>query len=270
VEGPTSVPVTIIVPAQCYARCQEPFGRVNSRIVGCDPAHLTRRVRRPRRPEPARTSLATVLLAIDTGTPAVTVAVADGAEVLAESTQVDARRTGELLAPAIEAVLAAAGVGRRDLTSIAVGVGPGPFTGLRVGLVTARTIAAVLGIPVAGVCTHDHLALASGLVGVFRVVTDARRKEVHWAEYHAAAGQLPRRLSGPHVDKPAAVPYDGPAVGQGAATYAEHFPDHREPLHPSAAALARWVTAGGPTLAADPLYLRRPDAMEPRPRKSVL
>ncbi|MGZ4589539.1 MAG: tRNA (adenosine(37)-N6)-threonylcarbamoyltransferase complex dimerization subunit type 1 TsaB [Actinomycetes bacterium] len=211
-----------------------------------------------------------MLLALDTATPAITVAVADGADVLAESTQVDARRTGELLAPAIADVLARASVDRRALTAIAVGVGPGPFTGLRVGLVTARTMGAVLGLPVLGVCTQDHLALASGLAGLFRVVTDARRKEVHWAEYDAAAGALPRRLDGPHVDKPSAVAFGGPAVGLGAATYAEHFPGHREPLHPSAASLARWVAASGPTLDPLPLYLRRPDAVQPHARKPVL
>ncbi|MDQ1665140.1 MAG: tRNA threonylcarbamoyladenosine biosynthesis protein TsaB [Actinomycetota bacterium] len=215
-------------------------------------------------------SLATVLLALDTATPAVTVAVADGAQVLAERTEVDARRTGELLAPAIAAVLAEAGVDRRALTSVAVGVGPGPFTGLRVGIVTARTMGAVLGIPVVGVCTHDHFALAAQLDGVFRVVTDARRKEVHWAQYVAAGAGLPQRQDGPHVDKPAAVSFPGPAVGLGAEIYPEAFPDHRAPLHPSATALARWVAAGGATLEPVPLYLRRPDAMQPQARKSVL
>jgi tRNA threonylcarbamoyladenosine biosynthesis protein TsaB len=124
-----------------------------------------------------------VLLALDTATPAVTVAVADGERVLAERTTVDARRHGELLAPAIEAVLREAGVDRRDLTRIGVGVGPGPFTGLRVGLVTARTLGAVLGLEVLGVCSLDVLALGARLTGEYRVVTDARRREVHWAAY---------------------------------------------------------------------------------------
>ncbi len=99
-----------------------------------------------------------LLLALDTATPAVTVALHDGHRVLAEVSEVDARRHAELLAPGIEAVLAQAGATTRDLTAIAVGTGPGPFTGLRVGLVTARTLASTLGVPVHGVCTLDVLA----------------------------------------------------------------------------------------------------------------
>lgn len=201
-----------------------------------------------------------MLLALDTATPAVTVALADGDRVLAQRSTVDGRRHGELLAPAISSVLDEAGVDRRSVTRIAVGVGPGPFTGLRVGLVTARTLGAVLAIPVVGVCTLDALALQSGLDGAFRVVTDARRKQVHWAAY-ATDGGL-HRVDGPHVDGPSDVAWAGPAVGAGAAMYAEHFPGHRGPDHVSAVALCGWVAAGLPLLAPDPLYLRRPDAAE--------
>ena len=210
-----------------------------------------------------------MLLALDTATPAVTVALADGEQVLAEQTTVDARRHGELLAPAIERVLAHAAAVRTDLTAVAVGVGPGPFTGLRVGLVTARTLGAVLGIPVLGVCTLDVLALGAGLDGEFRVVTDARRREVHWAAYRGGADG-PARLDGPRVAAPADSGYDGPAVGAGAALYPDAFSGHREPLYPRAADLARWVARGLPTVAPEPLYLRRPDAAEPGARKSVL
>jgi tRNA threonylcarbamoyladenosine biosynthesis protein TsaB len=211
-----------------------------------------------------------VLLALDTASPAVTVAVADGEQVLASATTVDARRHAELLAPAIVSVLAQAGVDRRDLTAIAVGVGPGPFTGLRVGLVTARTLGAVLLVPVLGVCTHDHLALASGLTGAFRVVTDARRKEVHWSAYDTDEYERPRRVEGPHVQRPEHAAWAGPVVGDGAQLYPESFPDGREPLHPSAAALATWIARGLPTVEPNPLYLRRPDVAEPTARKSVL
>jgi tRNA threonylcarbamoyl adenosine modification protein YeaZ len=212
-----------------------------------------------------------VLLAIDTATAAVTVAVADGDLVRSERTTLDARRHGELLAPSVAAVLDEAGVDRTDLSAVAVGVGPGPFTGLRVGLVTARTLGLTLGLPVLGVCTLDHLALLAvraGVTGTFRVVTDARRSEVHWAGYDTD-GELPRRTSGPAVTAPAAAGWAGVTVGAGAELYAEHFPGRRDPLHPSAAALCAWVAAGLPTVAPAPLYLRRPDAAEPGPRKRV-
>ncbi|MGI8676836.1 MAG: tRNA (adenosine(37)-N6)-threonylcarbamoyltransferase complex dimerization subunit type 1 TsaB [Nocardioidaceae bacterium] len=124
-----------------------------------------------------------LLLAFDTATPAVTAALHDGERVVAAATSVDARRHGELLAPAIATVLRDAGADRRDVTAIAVGVGPGPFTGLRVGLVTARTLAAALRVPVHGVCTLDALAAAVSEPAELAVATDARRKEVYWARY---------------------------------------------------------------------------------------
>ena len=102
-----------------------------------------------------------LLLAFDTATPAVTVALHDGQRVLAEASTVDARRHGELLAPSIAKVIAEAGAEPRDLTGIAVGVGPGPFTGLRVGVVTARVFGRTLGIGVHGLCTLDALARAA-------------------------------------------------------------------------------------------------------------
>ena len=213
-----------------------------------------------------------MLLALDTATPAVTVAVADGDRVLAERTTVAGRRHGELLVPAVQAVLRDAGVDRSALDRVAVGVGPGPFTGLRVGLVTARILGAVLGRPVVGVCTLDVLALMAaddGVTGPFRVVADALRREVHWAAYDTGPDGVPRRVDGPHVDRPADVGWDGPAVGAGAATYGDHFPGARGPQLPGAAAMCRWVARGLPLLEPEPLYLRRPDAVEPAARKPV-
>ena len=207
-----------------------------------------------------------LLLAFDTATPAVTVALHDGTSLLAEANHAGAARHGELLAPAIASVLGAAGANRSDVTDIAVGVGPGPFTGLRVGVVTARTLGAVLDVPVHGVCTLDVLAFEAALDAEFLVATDARRKEVYWASY---AG--PRtRVDGPYVASPAEVATGGPVVGRGAQLYPEHFADRRPPLDPSAAVLAAGV-AGGlvPVLPPQPLYLRRPDVAEPRPRKPV-
>ncbi|GAA1666256.1 hypothetical protein GCM10009745_05400 [Kribbella yunnanensis] len=168
-----------------------------------------------------------MLLAFDTSSAAVTVAVADpltGA-VVASSTTVDALRHGELLAPAIAAALSEAGCTARDLTRIAVGVGPGPFTGLRVGLVTARTMADVLGIEVAGVCSLDILAHQSPLQLPVAVATDARRKEIYWALYDGPAPDgSRRRLEGPAVDKPAAAAHvlaGLPVIGRGAVLYGD-------------------------------------------------
>jgi tRNA threonylcarbamoyladenosine biosynthesis protein TsaB len=213
------------------------------------------------------------VLGFDTATPAVSVAVHDGARVAAEAFAVDARRHGELLAPMIAKVMADAGAARADLTAVAVGVGPGPYTGLRVGVVTARVLGAVLGIPVHGVCSLDVIAAAvTPPAGrEFLVATDARRKEVYWARY-AANG---RRLEGPLVGPAASVPgaTELAVAGSGGTLYPEAFGEIIEPAYPSARTLCAIVTAeiaaGAPVLAAEPLYLRRPDAREPGPPKRV-
>jgi tRNA threonylcarbamoyladenosine biosynthesis protein TsaB len=101
-----------------------------------------------------------LVVGFDTATPAVSVALHDGERVVGEAFAVDARRHGELLAPMIAKVMADAGASREDLTAVAVGVGPGPYTGLRVGLVTARVLGSVLEIPVYGVCSLDVIAAA--------------------------------------------------------------------------------------------------------------
>jgi tRNA threonylcarbamoyladenosine biosynthesis protein TsaB len=208
-----------------------------------------------------------LLLALDTATPAVTVALHDGADTLAERTAVDAMRHGELLAPAIAAVLEEAGVGPDRLTGVAVGVGPGPFTGLRVGLVTARTLGTVLGVPVHGVCTLDVLAADAQVTGPFVVATDARRKEVYWASYADRVS----RVDGPHVSRPADVANAGPVAGRGAVLYPDAFPQPVPPEYPSAATLAGLVARGeARVVAPDPLYLRRPDAAVSTGRKTVL
>ncbi|MFJ9208209.1 TsaB protein [Streptomyces sp. L-9-10] len=213
-----------------------------------------------------------LLLAVDTATPAVTVALHDGSSVLAEESQVDARRHGELLLPAVDRVLAGAGLKPDAVTDVIVGVGPGPYTGLRVGLVTALTLGSALGVPVRGLCTLDGLAYASGAGSPFVVATDARRKEVYWARYADAR----TRLTEPAVDRPAdiAEAVAGlPAVGAGALLYPGTFPDARGPEHQSAAALASLaaerLASGGEFLPALPLYLRRPDAQVPKNYKVV-
>jgi tRNA threonylcarbamoyl adenosine modification protein YeaZ len=220
-----------------------------------------------------------MLLAFDTSSAAVTVALADpvSGATIASSSTVDALRHGELLAPAIADALAAAGCSPRDLTQIAVGVGPGPFTGLRVGLVTARTMADVLGIEVAGVCSLDILARQSSLTLPVAVATDARRKEIYWALYDGpAADGSRRRLEGPAVDRPADVAHvlaGLPVIGRGAVLYAEALGLETADVieYPSAEVLALGVATGTlPVVAPDPLYLRRPDVTMSSGPKSVL
>ncbi|MHC3454000.1 tRNA (adenosine(37)-N6)-threonylcarbamoyltransferase complex dimerization subunit type 1 TsaB [Streptomyces prasinus] len=213
-----------------------------------------------------------LLLALDTATPAVTVALHDGDDVIASSSQVDARRHGELLLPAVDRVLAEAGSKVDALTGIVVGTGPGPYTGLRVGLVTADAFGLALGVPVYGVCTLDGLAYAADLEGPFVVATDARRKEVYWARYADSR----TRLTDPAVDRPADIAdrvAGLPAVGAGALLYPEAFPEAGEPEYVSAAALARLaaerLAAGVELPAPRPLYLRRPDAQVPKNYKVV-
>jgi tRNA threonylcarbamoyladenosine biosynthesis protein TsaB len=207
-----------------------------------------------------------LVLAFDTSTAAVTVALHDGSQVVAEATTVDAMRHGELLAPAVAGALADAGRDRRELTEVVVGVGPGPFTGLRVGLVTARVLGAVLSIPVRGACSLDVTAVAVRAGAPFLVAQDARRREVYWAAYD----QDGRRTDGPHVDRPADVASPMPTAGRGAALYPDAFPHRVAPELPSAADLARAHVAGTlELLPPEPLYLRRPDATEPGARKRV-
>jgi tRNA threonylcarbamoyl adenosine modification protein YeaZ len=212
-----------------------------------------------------------VLLAFDTATPFVTVALEDEGRLLCERRSEQRMKHGEQLAPLIEAVLAEAGIVRQDLTAIAVGIGPGPFTGLRVGLVTARTLAFVLEIPVYGVCSLDAVALEAARgddpVGrEFVVATDARRKEVYLATYDADG----RRLDGPDVVRPAEAATDRPVAGEGGALYPEAFPGARGPLLPSAGWLARAVSEELAELHdPEPMYLRRPDAVAPGAPKRV-
>jgi tRNA threonylcarbamoyladenosine biosynthesis protein TsaB len=201
-----------------------------------------------------------MLLAFDTATPHVTVALHDGDRVVAEFSSSEAMKHGEMLAPGIADVLAQVGATSRDITAVAVGVGPGPFTGLRVGLVTARTLALALDITVYGVCTLDILAAEAMDAGHddFLIATDARRKEVYLASYASR-----QRVSGPDVVKPADAATDRLVVGRGALLYPEAFPNAAGPEHPDAAVLADVVVRERfELLDPDPLYLRRPDAVE--------
>jgi len=209
-----------------------------------------------------------VLLALDTATPRVTVALWDDG-VVDSATSEQTMRHGEILAPMISAALVRAGAVRQDVTAVAAGVGPGPYTGLRVGLVTARTLGFALEIPVYGVCTLDVLAaqaVAGGIGSPFTVTLDARRKELFWAGYDADGV----RLDGPHVDVPQGVPDDVPVVGAGPVLYPDVWRTVREPVGPDAGWLAHVVAEELAELVdPEPIYLRRPDAVVPGPAKRV-
>jgi tRNA threonylcarbamoyl adenosine modification protein YeaZ len=211
-----------------------------------------------------------MLLTFDTATPLVTVALHDGDDVVLELVSERPLQHGEQLAPLIDRALRETGLVRQDLTAIGVGIGPGPFTGLRVGLVTARTLGFVLEVPVYGVCTLDVLAVEAAdtraVAEEFVVATDARRREVYLATYDAAGV----RLDGPVVGKAADHATDRPVVGEGAVLYPESFPHRAGPTQPSAGWLARVIAEERAELHdPDPLYLRRPDAAAPGTPKRV-
>jgi tRNA threonylcarbamoyl adenosine modification protein YeaZ len=208
-----------------------------------------------------------LVLALDTATPTLVAGLArwsagGDAEVLAERALPSGNRHAELLTPAIRGVLDDAGVSRGDLGAVVVGLGPGPFTGLRVGVVSGAALGDALTVPVVGVCSLD--AIGSG---ARTVVTDARRKEVYWARYAADGG----RLDGPGVVRPDELDVPGPFVGD--PTFADRL---GAPVTAADVTTAGLLRAASPQLADPssagplvPLYLRRPDATPPTAIKAV-
>lgn len=239
-----------------------------------------------------------MILAIDTSTALTSIAVVDGDDVIIERSHLDARKHAEVLAPMLRDVLAEPVVDRQSLTAIAVGVGPGPYTGLRVGIATALAMGAAWGIPVHGLCSLDAIAAAecnARPLDAFGVAGDARRQEVYWAWYEADGA----RAAGPLVMTAADIDSTlraGRWLGAGALAHADVFglvttglDDTR--VHPHAGWIGRRVhrlLVDGPVAAtADallsahgddgagtsaalhgvdlllprPLYLRRPDAI---------
>ncbi|CAM5696782.1 tRNA (adenosine(37)-N6)-threonylcarbamoyltransferase complex dimerization subunit type 1 TsaB [Mycolicibacterium aubagnense] len=198
-----------------------------------------------------------MILAIDTATPAVTAGVARrtaaGVEVLAERITVDARAHAEQLTPNVVAAVADTGIAFADLTAVVVGCGPGPFTGLRVGMATAAAYGHALGVPVYGVCSLD--AIAPETAGELLVVTDARRREVYWARYRDGV-----RVDGPAVSAAADVE-SGAGWVAGPAAQAALFPlPALAAEYPTVAGLVTAADWDRPPAAPVPLYLRRPDA----------
>ena len=187
----------------------------------------------------------------------VAVGLARDGEPVASEVVADTRAHGEALAPLIQRLCASAGIAMTGIDSYAVGMGPGPFTGLRVGIVTARTLAAVTGSPLHGVCSLDVIAAQwQDAPDEFVVASDARRKEFYWALYRDGI-----RVGDPRVSAPEVIP-DLPAAGP-------VLDDPAGPRHLDAAVLAaRWTDL--PSVDGEPFYLRAADAAVPRTRKSAL
>lgn len=213
-----------------------------------------------------------IVLAIDTAT-SVSVAVSAGPDWAVGGSD-DPRGHTESVAPLIEDLLRRAGVTPADVTDVVVGNGPGPFTGLRVGIVSGLVFAHARDIAVHGVCSLDVLAQQAVEhvgEGEFVVATDARRKEVYWARYRVDPDRPEKdravRLTEPAVARPADVPGEVrslPTAGRGAVLYPEHFTRPVAVLDVSAGVLGN--VAGqrldeGVALPVEPLYLRRPDAL---------
>lgn len=220
-----------------------------------------------------------LILGIDTATEQISVAVGGHEGVIASFELVKGRRHGEVLAPAIEFVCLHSEIELRDLGVIAVDVGPGLFTGMRVGLATGKALAQALRIPMIGISSLDLLAFrARHAERVVVPVIDARKGEVFWAMYRQVPGgiqQVAPPTVGPIDDLVAdllARSQETLCVGDGAARYREAILDgYRceigDDLYPSASPLVQlaharalreeWVSPRD----IEPIYLRAPDAL---------
>lgn len=215
-------------------------------------------------------------LAMDTSATASAAIIRDDQTIAHRATD-SHRNHSEVLAGFITEVLTAAGLDPSTppaLDGIFVGVGPGPFTGLRAGIITAQTLAHTWNLPVYGVLSHDGLAHrvapAAFRIGAeeFIVATDARRKEVYWAHYDNIGGQ-PQRVHGPFVTDPQDVT-QLPVYGAGAGLYPEvlHGMSGYTDAVPDAADIAAFgslaLRRGNQLLPVEPQYLRGHDAQIPK------
>ncbi len=224
-------------------------------------------------------------LAIDTATRTLSVALVEDQNVLTEISEVAAQAHAERLPLLLDQLLKQNGKQRTDIELVAVGVGPGAYTGLRVGLMFATAFARALKIQLVGICSHDVIA-PSNYTGL--VVTDARRKEVYLSHYETG-----NRLSSPIVIKPdQIVQGDLAIIGDGVEVFGDIFTTGKlvqisagrlgllvnaaiaagvqvaqivPNVSPAAGDGANALPVGASLLLSPlPLYLRRPDAAEPK------
>lgn len=205
-----------------------------------------------------------MILAIDTSV-GISVAIHDGQKTLAQRTTSEHGQQGEHTADYLNELLTSTNCAPSDIKQVVVGVGPGPFTGLRVGIATAVTFAHALQIPVRGLCSLDAVGFVTS--GECIVISDARRKELYWAKYLDG-----KRVSDPTVSTPQVLRLDFPGthfVGPAANLYPELISG--EFLELRAEHLAELLAKNlGQFQDVVPMYLRKPDAVEPTNRKQVL
>lgn len=204
-------------------------------------------------------------LAIDSSTPRLVVGlVRDRSEVIAKRLIDDARRHNESLVPAVLQCLDEAGLEFDNLDRVTCGCGPGPFTGLRVGMATAAALADARGIELRGVCSLDataqdpQLRAASALV-----ISDARRREVYFAAYRSDGS----RALGPDVARPAELPradIDPLEVEVVSAPESVELPEWLAPTRRVAIPPSPEGLCAAPEVTFEPIYLRRPDAVVPK------
>ncbi|WP_105566306.1 tRNA (adenosine(37)-N6)-threonylcarbamoyltransferase complex dimerization subunit type 1 TsaB [Microbacterium halophytorum] len=220
-----------------------------------------------------------MILAVDTSIGSTVALVSPAGDVLAEANSPSPRGHAEVIGDLLVAAFERAGIAPDAVTHVAAGMGPGPFTGLRIGIAAARAFAAGRGLPVVPVASHDAPALAHAEVSAqdaFAIVTDARRRENAVSVYRGLDDSgLPARASGPELHPQTAdlaAALSGVEIVHAGAAPAE-------PSDAGAAAViraadlgrvaARMLAAGVEPRENEPLYLRSPDVTVNHTRKRV-
>jgi len=190
-------------------------------------------------------------LVIDTATSRTSVGLFDGAIPLFAGRHDGATEHGEALPRLVEGALEVAAELGKEIKEVVVGMGPGPFTGLRAGIAFAQVFAHARKIPLAGICSLDGIVI--GVSGEYIVATDARRKEIYWAKYDSG-----KRVTEPRVSLPDEVKVLGlPVYGEGAEKYG--FEADIDLIYPHPLfllAATEWADN-----VHEPIYIRKPDAV---------
>jgi tRNA threonylcarbamoyl adenosine modification protein YeaZ len=199
----------------------------------------------------------TISLAIDTSTSRTSVAIIDQGALLWHGYRDGATAHGDALPALVQEAL----VGQEVVNQVVVGMGPGPYTGLRVGIAFARSFAFARTIGVVGICSLDSIAALVVEEYDFIITTDARRKEVYWAQYKSGL-----RVGVPKVEYPKELLEIAlPIFGEGAVKYG--ISSNSDILFPDLVAMVR-ISENSQNWIDEPMYLRRPDAIPTTERQS--